>query len=103
MANPIGNKIITTVVRQGVSIIPFTPVSVGVTATLVVSGSNYTSLRFYNAGTAAISLGSISVTTTSSPLILLPGATYIETEGAGANWYAISAVAAQNLYIQGIK
>lgn len=80
------------------------PVSVGVAATaLVAADANRKGVRFYNAGTATVYIGSSAVTTANGAIRLDPGAVWVETDAAPAAWYGISGTAAQSVRVQTVQ
>lgn len=88
-------------INQAVVVYDRTAVSVGVTATALVAQSmTRRGVRFTNAGTSPVYLGSSSVTVAAGAIMLTPGNTWIENDGAPAAWYGISAVAGQSIKIQ---
>lgn len=82
----------------------YAPVSVGTSATFLVAASgSRKSVRFYNAGTSDVFLGSASVTVANGAIKIGPGETYIEQEGAPASWFGVSAAAGQSVRVQTVN
>lgn len=76
-------------------------VSVGIAATaLVAAGSGRKSVRFYNAGTADVWIGSAAVTTGNGAVKIAPGQLWVERDAPNAAWYGISGTAGQNVGVQ---
>lgn len=88
-------------VDQAVIVTDPSPVSVGVTATALVSAkATRRGLRFTNAGAVAVYLGGAGVTVADGAIRLSPGATWLESDAAPAAWYGISGTAGQSIKIQ---
>lgn len=86
---------------QATVITDVAPVAVGVVAVVVAAANAAArSLRFFNAGTADVYIGGSAVTVANGVIKLQPGALYIETEAAAAEWYGISGSAGQNVKVQ---
>lgn len=82
----------------------FAPVSVGVVAAVLVSDATQKRLRIRNAhATATVAIGGLGVTLANAAIQLLPGDIWLETDAAGAAWYAISDTAATSVQIAGLK
>lgn len=94
---------VTATLVLATAVVDTAPVSVGVAATaLFAASTTRKSARFYNAGTVNVYLGGAGVTTANGALVLVPGATWIETDAPGAAWYGISGSAAQSVRLQGV-
>jgi hypothetical protein len=77
------------------------PVSVGTSATLLIAAATTRrGIRFTNAGTADVYLGSSGITTANGAIKIAAGNTWIEDEAPGAAWYGISGTAAQSVRMQ---
>ncbi len=99
-ANPVPTR-----AAQGATIGHVSPVAVGTVAVsaLAASATRYSG-RFRNVSTngGKIALGGAGVTMANAVIILDAGQLWIETEGAAAEWYAISDKAGSSLAVMGV-
>lgn len=91
-------------IQQGSIVTDAAPVSVGTTATLLISAAeSRKGCRFTNAGTVDIYVGGSGVTVANGAIKIAPGATWIERDAAPAAWYGISGTAGQSVRIQTVS
>jgi len=80
------------------------PVSVGLDATEISADSTLKRLRIRNPhATAVVALGGAGVTLANAAIHLLPGDIWMESDAAGAAWYAVSDTADTPVQIGGVK
>ena len=80
------------------------PVTVGTSATALVSDATLKRLRIRNShATAVIAIGGAGVTLANGAVQLQPGDVFLEEDAAGADWYAISDTAGTVVQVQGLK
>lgn len=91
--------------KQALStLVDMAPVSVGTTATALVSDATLKRITIRNShATATIAIGGAGVTLANGARQLGPGDMWIEEDAAGAAWYAISDTASVNVQIGGAK
>lgn len=93
----------TVTIGQGTGITDVAPASVGVAAASVLaagSGRHRVMFKADDANTGSIAIGGAGVTLANSTIVLLAGDTYIESDSADAEFFAIASIAAQTLRIQ---
>jgi hypothetical protein len=73
-------------------------------AQLLVSDASLRRLTIRNASeTADVALGGESVTLTNAAIVLHPGDMWVESDAAGAPWYAVSSEDNADVRVMGVK
>lgn len=91
-------------IEQASTVTDLAAVNVGVAATaLVAADATRKAIRFTNAGTVDVYIGSAAVTVAGGAVKIPAGGTWIEDQAAPAAWYGISGTAAQSIKIQELK
>lgn len=86
------------------AIVPAAPVNVAMVATLISADATLRILQIRNSHpTATLAIGGPTVTVADAAILLQPGDIWIESDAAGASWYAISSGPVISVKIQGLK
>jgi hypothetical protein len=80
------------------------PVVVGLAAAALVADATLRKLIIKNGhASATVAIGGAGVTLANAAILLEPGDIWVETDAAGAAWYAISDTAATSVQVMGVK
>lgn len=88
--------------RSGGTVTDTTAAPGAVAAVFAAADDARRSLRIKNTGAVDVAVGGAGVAFATAAVVLMPGELWVESEGAGAAWYAVTESAAGSLAVQGV-